>query len=100
MVADYIADSGFVVYVPKVLQPAVNGGTHGDGLPADFNIGSQMEEFQAGAKKWNWDAVGPKVDALLSIAKKDGAVDIGVIGTCWGAWAAFKASAVHKEIRA
>jgi hypothetical protein len=41
-VADFFADLGFFVVVPKVLQPVLEGGTDGDGLPPGFDIGERM----------------------------------------------------------
>ena len=40
--ADAFAEQGYRTYVPKVLQPAHEGGTDGDGLPPDFDLGSRM----------------------------------------------------------
>ena len=92
--ADAFAEQGYRTYVPKVLQPAFQGGTDGDGLPPDFDLGSRMEEFMGWVKTVKWDGIDSKVNALLAYAKKEGADSIGVVGCCWGGWACFETSAM------
>ena len=81
--ADAFAEQGYRTYVPKVLQPAFQGGTDGDGLPPDFDLGSRMEEFMGWVKTVKWDGIDSKVNALLAYAKAEGATSIGVVGCCW-----------------
>ena len=81
--ADAFAEQGYRTYVPKVLQPAFQGGTDGDGLPPDFDLGSRMEEFMGWVKTVKWDGIDKKVNALLAYAKAEGATSIGVVGCCW-----------------
>ncbi len=81
--ADAFAEQGYRTYVPKVLQPAFQGGTDGDGLPPDFDLGSRMEEFMGWVTTVKWDGIDKKVNALLAYAKAEGATSIGVVGCCW-----------------
>ena len=37
-VADYWAEAGFTVIVPKVLSPTIDGGTDGDGAYANYRL--------------------------------------------------------------
>ena len=92
--ADAFAEQGYRTYVPKVLQPAFQGGTDGDGLPPDFDLGSRMEEFMGWVKTVKWDGIDSKVNALLAYAKAEGATSLGVVGCCWGGWACFETSAM------
>ena len=98
--ADAFAEQGYRTYVPKVLQPAHQGGTDGDGLPPDFDLGSRMEEFMGWVKTVKWDGIDSKVNALLAYAKKEGADAIGVVGCCWGGWACFETSAMTGSVSA
>eukprot|EP01035_Chromulina_nebulosa_P022335 gene22335-28923_t len=45
-IADYLAESGFLTVVPKVLFNTIDGGgTDGDGLPPDFNFVTDGAKF-------------------------------------------------------
>jgi dienelactone hydrolase len=104
-IADLLADAlSARCYVPKLLQPALEGGTDGDGLPPDFDIGARGAEFGPWAKQITWgEVVKPALVALLAHAKGAAAAaepKVGVVGCCWGAWAAFHASAELEGIGA
>ena len=98
LLADEFATAGYRVYVPKVLTPALEGGTDGDGLPADFDMPNRRSEFGPWVTQIPWSAIQPKVERLIAFAKEQGATRFGVIGCCWGAWACFKTSAMCADI--
>ena len=100
-VADRLAEGGRTVVVPKCLQPALRGGTDGDGLPPDFRIGP--DTFESEFLPWVREAspiakFRPVLDGAMAFVKGRGAKAIGVVGFCWGAWAAAQASAAYPEI--
>ena len=97
--ADAFAGGGYRVYVPKLLAPPLEGGTDGDGLPPDFDLGSRMEEFMGWVKTVKWDGIDSKVNALLAYAKAEGATSLGVVGCCWGGWACFETSAMSDDVK-
>ena len=92
--ADAFAEQGYRTYVPKVLQPAFEGGTDGDGLPPTFDLGERGDDFMKWVVTVKWDGIDAKVKSLLAYAKKEGADAIGVVGCCWGGWACFETSAM------
>lgn len=99
--ADAFAAAGYRCYVPKLLSPPLEGGTDGDGLPPDFNMGARGAEFGPWITQIPWrGSVQPKVEALLAYAKEAGAGTFGVVGCCWGGWACFQASAMDGAIKA
>ena len=40
----------------------------------------------------------PQVEGLIAYAKEQGAATIGVVGCCWGGWAAFHTSAICADV--
>lgn len=72
--ADSIAASGYLVVVPKLLTPCMDGGTDGDALSPDSKF--DMEWI----KQFPWPTQKPKVDAALAFLRSKGATKIGVIG--------------------
>ena len=76
------------ILIPKLLEPSFEGGTDGDALPPDFNIGGPR-----GAECWPWlaqfrysDVVKPKLDAVFAHLKDLNIGCIGMVGFCWGGW--------------
>ena len=92
--ADSLSRYGCRVYIPKVLQPPFEGGTDGDGLPPAFDIGARRPEFFDWVKTIPFDSFKAKVEKLIAYAKEQGATKIGLIGNCWGGWAAWKTAAM------
>jgi dienelactone hydrolase len=84
--------------VPKLLVPAIEGGTDGDGLPPDFDMSARGKEFGPWITQIPWSVIQPKVEGLIAHAKEQGAAAIGVVGCCWGGWAAFHTSAICAEV--
>mmetsp|Transcript_26674 Transcript_26674/g.82044 ORF Transcript_26674/g.82044 Transcript_26674/m.82044 type:complete len:298 (+) Transcript_26674:1041-1934(+) len=97
--ADAFAEEGYRVYVPKLLQPPLEGGTDGDGLPPTFDLQARGADFLPWIKTVTWEATKPKVEALLAHAKADGASTVGVVGCCWGGWACFQTSALTADVK-
>ena len=98
--ADAFAAEGYRVYVPKLLSPALEGGTDGDGLPPSFDIGARGADFGPWITQIPWAAIRPKVEALLAYARAAGGAVFGVVGCCWGGWAAFHLSALDAAVKA
>ena len=98
LLADEFGHLGYRVYVPKLLQPALEGGTDGDGLPPSFNMGERGGDFKSWVIQIPWNTIEPKLQKLMSYAKEQGAKSFGTIGCCWGGWAAFHASAMSADI--
>jgi len=92
-IADDFAQKGLNVWVPKILQPALEGGTDGDGLPPDFNVrerGREVGPLFAG--DWSAEKVLPQVKAIVEAMKADGVKKYGFLGFCYGAWVGFHLS--------
>lgn len=99
LMADDLTRGGYRVYVPKLLQPALEGGTDGDGLPPDFDLAERGGDFGPWVTQIPFaGSVQPKVEALIAYAKEQGASTIGVVGCCWGGWAAFHTSAICADV--
>jgi len=58
--ADAFAEEGYRVYVPKLLQPPLEGGTDGDGLPPTFDLQARGADFLPWIKTVTWEATKPK----------------------------------------
>lgn len=54
-IADLFAEAGYWAVVPKLMVPALSGGTDGDGIPPTFNFGTQMAEFKAFLAQMPWE---------------------------------------------
>jgi len=93
-IADELATKGGLsVWVPKVCE-AYQGGTDGDGLPPDFDLGTRNEEivphyFQ---NQWSPEKVLPQVKKVIQAMKDAGVRKYGLIGFCWGGWIGFHLS--------
>ena len=61
---DELAAEGHLVLIPKLLQPPL-GGTDGDGLPPDFDIGARGADFGPWVTQILWSKLEPQVNALL-----------------------------------
>lgn len=93
---DELSAEGHLVLIPKLLQPPLEGGTDGDGLPPDFDIGARGADFAPWVTQIPWSKLEPQVNALLDDLTARGIAKIGCMGTCWGAWATFHASATGR----
>eukprot|EP01043_Picozoa_sp_COSAG02_P061533 COSAG02_NODE_8292_length_2629_cov_3.162055_2_plen_200_part_00 len=94
--ADELAAEGHLVVIPKLLQPALEGGTDGDGLPPDFDLGARGADFGPWVTAVPWSKLEPQVNALLDEINGRGISKIGCMGTCWGAWTTFQTSATGR----
>lgn len=94
--ADEVAEDGHLVVIPKLLQPALEGGTDGDGLPPDFDLGARMADFGPWVSQNPWSKLEPQVSSLLDEINDRGISKIGCMGTCWGAWATFHTGATGR----
>jgi len=85
-VADDLAKKGLSVWVPKLL-PAYEGGTDGDGLPPNFDIGARMSEIgPLVGGDWNPSKVVPKCLKIIKAMDHAGVKKKGVLGFCFGGW--------------
>ncbi|KAL1515353.1 hypothetical protein AB1Y20_001983 [Prymnesium parvum] len=91
-IADAFAMQGYLVVVPKMLTPALDGGCDGDALPAGGAFDAEW------LKQFPWPVQQPKVEAALEYLKGKGAAKIGVVGFCYGGHPACWLSATHAEI--
>ena len=98
--ADSFSKYGARCYIPKLQQPPFEGGTDGDGLPPEFAIPERLEEFMTWVKTITWDLCQQKVQKLIAYAKEQGATKFGLVGNCWGGWAAFKTSTMTNDFSA
>ena len=115
-IADLLASSGYYVVVLKVLDPPFEGGTDGDGLPPDFDMGTREREFLDWIKTITCHEIAPKLSAILSevqgkrvgmlvrakIVSQYHSMPCSLIaacyqGFCWGAWVCAKTSAELSE---
>lgn len=75
-ICDTLADNGFLVIMP-------------DPFRGDTATGKPMMSWIASFK---WETVGVDVQACVKWLGENGAVDIGAVGFCWGAWAMCRAA--------
>lgn len=88
------------VIIPKLLTPALNGGTDGDGLPPGYDLGNNMEEFMSWIVTIPFeDNIKPKVGPLLEHLSKQGVESIGMIGICWGGWCFAKCAGEFPQVK-
>ena len=98
-VADLFADidgvrgESYYVVVPKILIPALEGGTDGDGLPADFDMAARGGEIRPFITSFPWPVLAPRVNAALKHMLTEGITKIGLVGFCWGGWVTSKIQA-------
>jgi len=81
------------VWIPKILQPKFEAGTHDDALPPDFDPAKRFGELfekgklaPGGGGEWGPKTVIPKCKTLIDAMKKDGVSKFGLVGVCYGAW--------------
>eukprot|EP01038_Epipyxis_sp_PR26KG_P012484 gene12484-16746_t len=86
--ADFYSQQGYCVIVPKLLQPAFEGGTDGDGLPPDFDMPNRRPEFlQYLIANVTWEEVlKPRIVAIYDYLISNGCEKSALIGHCWGGW--------------
>lgn len=82
-IADYYAEQGYYVVVPKLLTPAIDGGTDGDGFAAIISMEHLVENLMKFPYPGNLDA---KIEASVAHMKAQGVESIGLMGFCWGGW--------------
>lgn len=87
-VADLLsANTGSYVVVPKLFDPSFEGGTDGDALPPDFDLGGpRAGECWPWLRQFNYEYVKPKTDSLFAHLKDLGIAAIAAVGFCWGGW--------------
>jgi len=85
--ADLMAEKGYFCAVPKILEPCLEGGTDGDGLPPDFDLATRGAEMGPWIKPITWDGtVKPRMQALLGFMKAQKVTTLGMMGFCYGAY--------------
>lgn len=83
-IADLIAANGYHVIVPKLMVPALRGGTDGDGFPEVFDFAT---EFRSYVVTITWEeTLKPRILEAISILKSKGIQKIGGLGFCYGGW--------------
>ena len=86
--ADYFSEQGFCVVIPKLLDPALNGGTDGDALPPDFKPGESFPEFKAYMQEHPFEGVMKErlISLITHLIDTLGMTKIYTIGICFGSW--------------
>jgi len=95
-IADFFAEAGYYAVVPKLLVPALNGGTDGDGLfpNFDFTISDHLSQFPGYMHTVNFDDVlKPRLLSATAHINSLGITNIHLTGFCWGGWVGFLALA-------
>ena len=90
LLADHFAEIGdFHVVIPKILSsPPFEGGTDGDALPPNFDMGSRRSEFMEWIKGQPFTMQQPLLKSMVNYLRNDNAdAKIYLIGICWGAYA-------------
>jgi dienelactone hydrolase len=85
--ADYFATKGFYTVVAKLLVPALEGGTDGDGFPATAPFSVDF------LKTFSWESFKPKLAAIRTHLEAAGHRRSHLLGFCFGGWPSFKALA-------
>jgi dienelactone hydrolase len=88
--ADYISEQGdgFCVVIPKLLDPALNGGTDGDALPPNYKPSGNFPEFKAFMATHPFEGVmKQRLTSLIGrLTDTLGMEKIYTIGVCFGSW--------------
>lgn len=83
-IADFYADRGYCVVVPKILVPAMGEGTDGDACPPEYKPDATFMPFM---QTFSWDgSFKPKIAACIEHLVSKGCKKIGMIGFCFGGW--------------
>jgi len=88
-VADLLSEQyGYFVVIPKLLQPAFEGGTDGDALPPDFSPQARWPEFKEYLTTISWEGVlKPRLAAVVQyLIQEKGIEKMALSGYCWGGW--------------
>lgn len=91
-IADHLAQThNAYVVIPKFLSPPFEGGTDGDGLPANFDWATRMGDVRPWMQGLSWEASLRAVAmATLGHMIAAGVEKIGLLGFCWGGWVCAK----------
>jgi len=95
-IADWFAEAGYYVVVPKLMVPPLDDGTDGDGLfpNFDFTITEHVSRFPGYMKLVNYnDVLKPRIAAAAEHINSLGINTIHLMGVCWGGWVCFLALA-------
>ena len=84
VIADYFSDKGYLVIVPKLLQPPFEGGTDGDGLSPGFDFATRGAEFGPYMQTISWDGVlKPRLQAILEYLSNSKGINKVAISGYW-----------------
>jgi len=82
---DQFGEAGYFAVAPKLLVPALEGGTSGEGFPPDFDFSHRGKDFLRYISRLTWEGhLKPKIVATVDYMKRKGVQKIGAIGFCWG----------------
>ena len=89
VIADYMSKTmNSLVVIPKLLVPPFEGGTDGDALPPDFDMGSRGSEFKEYMKTHPFSSQQPKLQKMVDYLGTKKLEKMFVIGVCWGGYCA------------
>lgn len=90
-VADHFASS-YMVVIPKILNPAFEGGTDGDAMSPSSTFNMDW------IKQFPWSVQKPKIDTALKFCTDNGVTKVCVFGFCYGGHPACYASSENPEL--
>lgn len=102
-VADIFAERGFATVVAKILVPALEGGTDGDGIffsvymyflvmaqiifvgfPKDFSFATRGADFGPYLLSLGWEnTFKPRIRSIVKFLQSRSVTNIGMVGFCW-----------------
>lgn len=90
-ISDYLAEQGYVVVVPDIFEGSDFTEHGGFASPGKFS-----DEGHAWLQTQNWAKISRILDNIYAYLEGLGISCIGMIGFCWGTWAAFRAAEVPR----
>eukprot|EP00040_Diaphanoeca_grandis_P020716 m.110123 g.110123 ORF g.110123 m.110123 type:complete len:286 (+) comp28014_c1_seq1:377-1234(+) len=97
-IADNLSTCPYQVVVPKLLEPCVEGGIDGDGLPVDFDMSSRRPVFLEWIVQFKSKIVVGKVMSVINALKAEGVERFCLMGVCFGAWVTAHVSKIEKSV--
>lgn len=85
--ADYLADTvADYVLIPKLLLPAFEGGTDGDGLPPGIDLAQRGSEIWPWLSQFTYQSLITKINDIFNHLQAQEMTRIGLLGVCYGGY--------------